>query len=122
MPAPTDVELDALATRVVNWLGIPPGHVEAAQVPGTVAAVVDFIREHGLGDPGTADPWYAVDSGSRIATGAVLLAARLVRRRNSPGGIESFSGANDQVAYVRRTDPDVALLLGLDGYRRLVVG
>ena len=122
MPAPTDVELAALATRVVGWLGIPSGHAEAEQVPGIVGAVVDFIRSHGLGDPPPAAPWYAVGSGSRIATGAVLFAGRLVRRRNSPGGIEAFAGAGDQVAYVRRTDPDVAILLGLDGYRRLVVG
>ncbi|MDK7733244.1 hypothetical protein QP568_02895 [Propionimicrobium lymphophilum] len=47
--------------------------------------------------------------------GALMLAARLHRRRNSPGGIETLgeSGA----AYVARTDPDLARLLKIDAYQ-----
>lgn len=43
--------------------------------------------------------------------GALMYAARLVRRANSPGGIEAFFETG--VAYVQRTDPDVAVLLRL---------
>ena len=44
--------------------------------------------------------------------GATMLAARLHRRRNSPGGIESFVA--DGAVYVSRQDPDVAVLLRMD--------
>ena len=37
-----------------------------------------------------------------------MLAARLVRRRNSPGGVESFG---DSVLYVARFDPEIARAL-----------
>lgn len=47
--------------------------------------------------------------------GALMLAARLHRRRNSPGGIETLGDAG--VAYVARTDPDLARLLRLDAYQ-----
>jgi hypothetical protein len=43
--------------------------------------------------------------------GATMLAARLLRRKNSPGGVESFG--SEQLAYVRRSDPDIDRLLGL---------
>ena len=39
---------------------------------------------------------------------AVMLAARLFRRRNSPGGIESFG---ESVTYVSRYDPEIARAL-----------
>lgn len=41
--------------------------------------------------------------------GAILLAARLVRRRNSPAGIESFTA--DGATYITRHDPDIAMML-----------
>jgi hypothetical protein len=39
---------------------------------------------------------------------AVMLAARLVRRRNSPGGVETFG---ESVTYVSRYDPEIARAL-----------
>ncbi len=54
-----------------------------------------------------------------IAYGATMLAARLFRRRNSPGGVEAFA---DAAVYVGRTDPDVARLLQLDPFAPPRVG
>lgn len=51
--------------------------------------------------------------------GAVMLAARTVRRRNSPGGIESFG---DSVTYVAMYDPDVDRFLRRGKYRMPGVG
>lgn len=48
-----------------------------------------------------------------VYQGAVMLAARLVRRRNSPAGIETFS---DSVAYVSRWDPDIQRALRQGAY------
>ena len=39
---------------------------------------------------------------------AVMLAARLFRRRNSPGGVETFG---ESVTYVSRYDPEIARAL-----------
>lgn len=39
---------------------------------------------------------------------AVMLAARLVRRRNSPGGVETFG---ESITYVSRYDPEIARAL-----------
>jgi hypothetical protein len=59
-------------------------------------------------DPPTrvAGPVYAPDA--EVYQAAVMLAARLVRRRNSPGGVESFG---ESVTYVSRYDPDIGRAL-----------
>jgi len=55
-----------------------------------------------------------------VLLGANILAARLVRRRNSPSGVEALT---DQGAiFVPRNDPDVALMLRLGAYQKPVVG
>lgn len=55
-----------------------------------------------------------------IAEGAMMLAVRLYRRRNSPAGVESF-GAEGAV-YVQRHDPDIAMLLDIGSYAGPMVG
>lgn len=52
--------------------------------------------------------------------GAVMLAARVYRRRNSPSGVESFGELGP--LYVQRNDPDIAQLLGMGAYTRPKVG
>jgi hypothetical protein len=54
------------------------------------------------------------------AQGALLLAARLWRRRNSPEGVATFT--SDGAVYVQRNDPDVAQYLGIGSYAPPVVG
>lgn len=46
--------------------------------------------------------------------GGVMLAARLVRRRNSPAGIESFG---ESVTYVASYDPDLDRFMRRGRYR-----
>lgn len=55
-----------------------------------------------------------------ILEGAVMLVARLARRRNSPAGFESFAG--EGAVYVQRNDPDIAQLLELGAYQGPVLG
>ena len=62
-------------------------------------------------DPNPSPPTFAPDG--EVYQGAVMLAARLVRRRNSPAGIETFS---DSVAYVSRWDPDIQRALRQGAY------
>lgn len=55
----------------------------------------------------------------RWRRGAIMLAARFLRRRNSPSGVEAVGDMG--VAYVSRKDPDVAQLLEIGPYRKPVV-
>lgn len=51
--------------------------------------------------------------------GAVMLAARWYRRKNSPGGIES---AGDTTTYIARYDSDISRLLNIDTFIKPVIG
>lgn len=55
-----------------------------------------------------------------VQLGALMLAARLIKRRNSPNGIEAATDLN--VTYTARYDSDISRLLKLDGYRTPAVG
>jgi hypothetical protein len=70
------------------------------QLEPTVAAANAVVRAYAT----TTDP-------ARLERGAVQLAARLWRRRNSPEGVAALGA--DGAVYVQRTDPDVAMLLGM---------
>lgn len=54
-----------------------------------------------------------------VTQGAVMLAARLYRRRNTPGGIEALS---DGAVYVPRRDSDVDRLLHMGAWAPPRVG
>lgn len=54
--------------------------------------------------------------GKNVVLGANMLGARLWRRKGTPGGVEVFGDGG--VAYVQRTDPDVAMLLELGDWSR----
>jgi len=56
----------------------------------------------------------------RIVRGSTMLAARLFRRKGSPAGVEAFGSLGG--AYVMRTDPDIAMLLGLGTWTSPQVG
>lgn len=55
-----------------------------------------------------------------VQLGALMLAARLIKRRNSPNGIEAATDLN--VTYTARYDSDISRLLKLDGHRTPAVG
>lgn len=61
--------------------------------------------------PVVADlPPDAADWPAEVHQGAVMLAARWYRRRNTPAGVESYA---DNVVYLPRRDADVSALLHL---------
>lgn len=100
---------------VAGWLAVPddPNHPERVHIATVVPAVNAFIAS--FHQPDSEGAWSA-----NLTQGAVMLAARVVRRRNSPAGVESFTELGP--TYVSRYDPDLDRLLGLGGWRRLVVG
>lgn len=72
-------------------------------------------RRQRAGTPGTTTPADYPDA----YQGAVMMAARVVRRRNSPAGIESFG---ESVTYVAAYDPDLDRFLRRGRYRLPGVG
>lgn len=100
-----------LAEAALTWLG-GGSTTDRDNAPIIAAAVVAFVD--GLPDV-TAGAWT-----DREQLGAVMLCGRLIRRRNSPGGVEAFG--DQGAAYVRRNDPDVAQLLRLDRWARPRIG
>lgn len=81
------------------------------------AAVNEYVRPLPVAELDGPDP---EEWPSRVVLGADMLAARLVRRRNSPAGVEAFADAG--AVYVQRNDPDVAQLLELGTYAGPMVG
>lgn len=102
----------ALSGRVASWLSMPGGPDQ--DLVDTVAAVNAVVRRW-KPTPPTGQPWP-----DDTVRGAVMLAGRQYRRRNSPGGVEVYG--SDGATYVARTDPDVAMLLQLGVYADPVVG
>lgn len=111
MPQP-DVEPVALPAVKV-YLSLDDAGDDTRLAP-VVAAVNLFIRRtekairFGRLDPRPDPDVWPAD----LVHGGVMLAARLHRRRNSTTGVEAF--AVQGPVYVRRNDPDIALLLDLD--------
>lgn len=110
---PTAVTRDSLIEAVAQQLSLPTGTGDP-HVPGVVDAVIGLMaRWHGLtvttaeADPAPASAVWPDDR----HRGAVMLAAKLHRRRNTPDG----TLANDDYGpiYVAKSDPDISMLLGL---------
>jgi hypothetical protein len=101
------------AADVQGHLGVgggQPGH-QAGQDAAAAAAsawVADKVLGLSPDDPAT----WPDTVNAALHLGCVLLAARWYGRRSSANGVASF--AEFGVAYVSRTDPDVANLLGLN--------
>ena len=108
MPAPMLVTPGAVET----YLGLTAER-DAAELGRVVSAVNSLVSEWtGLTDED--------EIAANIQFGALMLAARVFRRRNSPAGVETLGEMGP--VYVSRNDPDLAMMLGLGNYRRPVVG
>lgn len=99
-----------LASRVKEWLQVTDGTPDAAAVAQVAPAVWVWVDQLATIDREQDGAWTA-----NTWLGAVMLAARLVRRRNSPAGLEAWTA--DGAAYVRTSDPDVASMLHIDNPR-----
>lgn len=96
---------DELATRAAAWAKLPGGVDDAmracAAAVHALVAALPITQGH---------PTWREDT----ALGAVMLTARLHRRRNSPAGIESLTEMG--ATYVSRYDSDIARLLRIDAF------
>lgn len=100
--------------------GVPAADTE--RLDRIAAAVNSWVRRLPVCeavDAASPAEWRVVED-SHIVEGATMLGARLYRRKNTPDGVASITA--DGVAYVRRSDPDIALLLDLGEYAPPSVG
>lgn len=111
MPQPTDepTSRDAIKTH----LGIELTDTrDDVFIDSVAAATNSFVRGTPIADI-DASAWP-----ERVELGSTMLAARLVRRRNSPDGVQALT--EQGAAFVSRSDPDVAMLLELGAWSRPV--
>lgn len=99
------------AEQVTEWSREPAGN----NLNMIVTAVNAFVSGLPVVQHVEGEAWPA-----EVTLGAVMLAARLARRRNSPNGLESATDLN--VTYVARHDSDISRLLQLDGHQAPAVG
>lgn len=99
MPGKTDFT----AARVIAWAQLK-GPEPAEAIGQLIPVVTDLIDQ--LPDaPRTEDGDWA----PATVQAAIMMTARLYRRRNSPGGVEAF--AEGGATYVARFDPDIEQML-----------
>ena len=110
---PADVEVVKVRTKAPD---ADAGYVQS--VVDAVNAVVRGLPVAQLPDPAEGEP--APEWPASIVEGSTMLAVRVYRRKNTPGGVEAFG--SDGIAYVRRSDPDIAMLLGLGEWASPAVG
>ena len=101
----------ALPERTATWLSMAAPDQDLVD---TVAAVNEIVRDW-IPTPADGEPWP-----HRVVRGCTMLAGRMYRRRNSPGGVEVYGA--EGAAYVSRSDPDVAQLLKIGPYADPAVG
>lgn len=117
MPFPVNGPTTEAAVRE---LGRVPAGEDTARVQRIVSAVNGFVLSLPAASVAEDAPdWGGVEV-APLVEGATMLAASLYRRKNSLDGVAAISG--DGVAYVRREDPHVAMLLGLGGWASPMVG
>lgn len=114
LPAPEPTTRDLVKV----WASISDDTDDDA-IDSVVAAVNALIRGLPVAGSSNTDP-APEDWPNDIKFGAMLLAARLWRRRNTPGGVEAAGDFG--IAYVRRNDPDIAQMLQLGEYAPPRVG
>lgn len=94
---------------VKSWLRLAPDDtVDDEILTDVVGAVNGWVAQTAYVKELDPLVWKPPDWPMDVTQGAVMLAARLYRRRNTPGGIESMA---DSAVYVPRRDSDVDLLL-----------
>ena len=109
-PETGPADLDVIA----QWAGVgeeDPRRPDLVQTVAGVNAFVASLPSAQLTDP-DPEPWP-----ESVVTGATMLAKRFWRRRDTPAGVTQI-GDDGAVLNVARSDPDVAMVLGLGAYER----
>lgn len=100
------------AAEIQKWLKASSTDEHMQMCADAVTAYVDKLPHIERDENG--------DWAASTKLGALMLGARLYKRRNSPNGIESFGEIGN--TYVSRYDSDIARLLHIEAFRKPQVG
>jgi hypothetical protein len=106
------------ASEVYTWTKVtPPGIADP-----TMTMVVETVNSYVSRLPVLVDLGLSADAAwpHDVKMGAVMLAARYHRRRNSASGVEAITESGAQ--YVSRYDSDISRLLRLDQFQSPRIG
>ncbi|MGP9788245.1 hypothetical protein ACT3UD_18390 [Glutamicibacter sp. 287] len=106
------------ATDVIGWLELRTVTTDDFHLSLIVPAVNAYVESLPSIDRTVLEDGSTKWAGT-TQMGAVMLASRLYRRKNSPHGIESVG---DMSTYVSRYDSDISRLLNIDTFRKPLVG
>ncbi len=114
MPLP--VEGPTTPAQVKAWAGVTDARLDALidDICAAVKEMVDTLPIVADIDP-VPDAYPA-----RVVQGSTMLAARILKRRNSIDGVQALT--DEGASYVSRSDPDVAQLLQIGAYGKPAVG
>lgn len=101
------------AQQVTEWAGISLPEGDAA-MSLAVAATNRYVDSLPSIDRTPEGEW-----AETTELGAIMLASRVYRRKNSPGGIEAVG---EVTTFVARFDSDIDRLLNVNSYRKPVIG
>lgn len=96
-----------LAQQAAGWLKLPSGPDRVLEICAEAVVAVINQLDH------VSATW---DDATKL--GAMMLTARLHRRRNSPSGVESLTEMG--ASYISRYDSDIARLLLIDAFAKPV--
>lgn len=120
---PETEPVTADAVKRLSYVGADLDADETERLNGIIAAVNALVRDLPVSDrvrSDTQEEAAAATWPARVVEGGVMLAGRLWRRKDTPGGVAVLGDAGP--VYVRRNDPDVALLLELGDHGAPAVG
>lgn len=103
------------AAEVIDYLGAALDASEIAHMNVIIPAVIEEVNSLPSIDLNVDGTWKATTK-----LGAIMLAARLFSRRNSPNG--TTTTADGVQTYLPRYDNDIARLLHIDAFREPMVG
>ena len=112
-----------LAADVRKWLrdtGTPPtsDDVEVDRICAMAETYAEACRPEWATTDDAGVTTYTPDA--ETYQGAMMLAAKTLRRRNSPSGVETFGDVG--ISFVAKHDPEVSRCLRTDAYQRPGVG
>lgn len=123
MPLPAIDPVTTDDVKDLPYVGSDLDEAETKRLERIVAAVNEFVRDLPIAGKARRDTQEDADVDGwpqRIIEGGTMLAGRLWRRKDTPGGVAVLGDGG--VAYVRRNDPDIALLLQIGEHGKPRVG
>lgn len=122
MPLPAAGPTTLAVVKSSDYLNLPDAD-DDGRLARIVAAVNALVRGLPVADQSNADTQELADAAgwpASVVEGATMLVGRLWIRKDSPDGVAAIGDLGP--VYVRRNDPDVAMLLELGDWSRPGIG